>query len=208
MVADPPPPPPGGDQAFLTCHRDMAPDPLRSECCFHMLAAISPSVQATSKAGRCERVRVRVNWDLPASGHMAQSLPVLDLGAILLRAPTSHCVVVIAAGHPMRIRIPGMRQMKLCGTSRPDSATAARLLCGRWSLEVGVASTMRKQELMFAHPQAAAMRETSTLSAKAWSRCLQDGFGFLRSAGCELTCRDRTTSMSAVANPALRAAHQ
>ena len=40
---------------------------------------------------------------------------------------------------------------------------------------------MRKQELMFAHPQAARGAAKPTSSAKASSRCCPDGFGFLRS---------------------------
>ena len=70
-----------------------------------------------------------------------------------------------------------MREMKLQDLK---AKTPAELLAFAEELEVENASTMRKQELMFAILKQLAAA-TPTSSAKASSRCSPDGFGFLRS---------------------------
>ena len=66
-------------------------------------------------------------------------------------------------------------------TSRPEIQVATELIAFAEELEVENASTMRKQELMFAILKQLAAREVEIIGAGV-VEVLQDGFGFLRSA--------------------------
>ena len=71
-----------------------------------------------------------------------------------------------------------MREIKLQDLK---SKTPTELITFAEELEVENASTMRKQELMFAILKQLAQRETEIIGAGV-VEVLQDGFGFLRSA--------------------------
>ena len=67
-------------------------------------------------------------------------------------------------------------------TPRPQGQDAGRArLALPKSIEVENASTMRKQELMFAHPQAARRAQETDIIGEGVVEVLSDGFGFLRS---------------------------
>ena len=73
--------------------------------------------------------------------------------------------------------MPRMREMKLQDLKYK---TPADLLAFAEEHEIENASSMRKQDMMFAILKELATQESRS-SARASSKCLQDGFGFLRS---------------------------
>ena len=102
------------------------------------------------------------------------------------------------------IGLPRMREMKLQDLK---AKTPAELVSFAEELEVENASTMRKQELMFAHPQAAR-------DARDRHHRRRRGRGALRRlrlpalAGSELPARARRHLRLALADPPLRPAHR
>jgi transcription termination factor Rho len=85
--------------------------------------------------------------------------------------------------------------------------TPTDLLALAESLEIENASTLRKQDMMFAILKALA-DEGVEIFGSGVLELLQDGFGFLRSPGSQLPARSGRYLRLALADPALRPAHR
>ena len=98
----------------------------------------------------------------------------------------------------------GLQAMKLQDLK---SKTPTDLLAFAEELEIENASSMRKQDMLFAILKELAERNVE-ITGTGVVEMLQDGFGFLRSPGIQLSRGSRRHLRQPVADPPLRPAHR
>src|SRR6185437_4010888 len=167
----------GGREAVLSPAKSCTggPSPLAKNRVFSYVCVIPPS------AGGCSRVpapSVRTGRSIGSPGTFFQT-PALpkDLRSLTLNPPCAPLPFCEAPGSLHTGQLPPMREMKLQDLK---SKTPAELVAFAEQNNVENASTMRKQELMFAILKQLATQEIDIIG-EGVVEVLSDGFGFLRS---------------------------